>query len=484
MDYLNNTSYSQNISKDRERHIMSITGHDVECIGKASQQLLHSPNEDGGWGLTVGQASSIVNTAEALSVIRMHGRPLETENIPVIKSAISYLTRNVSLHAKPRKDGGRGENVRYVSFALLGMLQYPEYISNNTLSAIEWCIQWLNSKKNSDGWPETVSMVDTSLGQTSIIVNTLCLLCGSLPSYAISEENNNLVRKLIRHGLVSISRHRRLDGWWPFKSFAKTAGSPTKTSLAVSALIAARSVIFNGDDELNIGGALSSNPVKVQVDEIIRDSVLKLEAEYPRWINHMEDDREVPGTDWKDPAYAAAAWACINGGIAPDSSEAIVKAFKYMRSLWSEDQQLWCDTPRSKGTLRSTFHIVRALNAAQLRKAGRMLMPEIKEHRVFVSNIEFDGKTLKATVPTGLIRVHLGEQMMKLLNYFVEQQNTDVSARDIAAVTGISHRNVAQYVSRLNENVRRQSGEYISPLVKVRRGRGSKYKLRYGIRIK
>lgn len=452
---------------------------DLQRISRATERLICSTNEDDGWGLTIGQASSIVNTAEALSVIKMHGQTLDSTANSVVTRAQHYIARNAPVHILPRKDGGRGENVRYVSFALNGMLQFPELISKDVFESIVWCINWLKNNKRDDGWAETVSMSDTSIGQTAIITSALCLAYRSLPPYVLSDQS--LLEKLILHGVTSIAKHRRADGWWPARTFATTDGSPTKTSLAVNALIEAKSV--NGAEcyKLRFGEAYSKHAREALLDDVIVESVLCLEKDYPRWIRHMEDDREVPGTDWKDPAYAAATWACANGGLHPDSSEAIRSALVHIRALWNESDMLWCDGPRSKGTLRSTFHTVRALKAVHSRIGFSSSMPDIAGNQLLVTDIVLNGLTLTCRLPNGKATVALGEKICDILRAFILSADTKLTANDIGKRAAVQPRNVAKYVARLNEKVRNGSNGYISTLIDVSRGKASQYSLCYHV---
>lgn len=195
----------------------------------------------------------------------------------------------------------------------------------------------------------------------------------------------------------------------------------------------------------------------------------------------MEDDREVPGTDWKDPAYAVATWACVNGGIEPRSSEAIMKALERMRSLWSDQDCLWSDAPRAKGSLRSTFHTVRALTSVQTRIEGRSFVPEISGQRELVSALRFDGRSLTCQLPTGRARIELGDRAKDLLVLLVRHQDEKISAQDISLDLDIPPNNVPKYVHRLNRRVKEGSGGYIDPLVDVARGRYSKYALHYKV---
>jgi hypothetical protein len=108
-------------------------------VSQAAETLLEHQGFDGGWGLTLTSVSSIVNTCEALTVLRaadVAGKP--------VRDALGFLSAAVEEHCRPRQKGGRGEHTRFVCFGLDGLRGYPQFFTQPGIAgAAVWCVDWL-----------------------------------------------------------------------------------------------------------------------------------------------------------------------------------------------------------------------------------------------------------------------------------------------------------------------------------------------------
>jgi hypothetical protein len=90
-----------------------------EKVATSADFLLSRRNpNDGGWGLNIEkgyQASSIVNTAEALYVINRAGK-----KVPDISSTLGFLVDAIDRH---HLHSQRGDNLRFLTYGLLGLLE-------------------------------------------------------------------------------------------------------------------------------------------------------------------------------------------------------------------------------------------------------------------------------------------------------------------------------------------------------------------------
>ncbi len=110
-----------------------------ENLIKSAKWLCKIQNNDGGWGLTPKQASSLVNTSEALFVLQQ-AKMGGSKNA---RLGLQYIKENYNSHLKTR-----GSRTRFVAFPLLVIsTYYPNYdkqLQNRFL-------KWLVSSVNKDG---------------------------------------------------------------------------------------------------------------------------------------------------------------------------------------------------------------------------------------------------------------------------------------------------------------------------------------------
>lgn len=112
-----------------------------ENLKKSARWLIQIQNKDGGWGLTPKQASSLVNTAEALFVLSRAG--FEKSDSAV--RGLEYLRDNISLHLEQR-----GERTRFVAFPLYVLTScFPEFDRRVPRRLLKWLVDAVNED---GGW--------------------------------------------------------------------------------------------------------------------------------------------------------------------------------------------------------------------------------------------------------------------------------------------------------------------------------------------
>jgi len=138
-------------------------------INESAEYLIEKINDDYGWGLNIEkgmQASSIVNTAEALFVI-MHSK---------IKFQYTGKTRKFLLKALESHPKERGCRTRYFSFGLFGLYE----LGFKDTPIIEKYITELENLVIGDfGWPEETSEKKINLFETLMVTIAITQYRGS-----------------------------------------------------------------------------------------------------------------------------------------------------------------------------------------------------------------------------------------------------------------------------------------------------------------
>lgn len=130
----------------------------------AADWLVGVVNSDHGWGMSPGQASSIVNTAEAVYVLS-RSRKYRSE----IVEGLAFITTRLF----PSLDK-QGPRTRYVMFALLAMLDHLETTSGDFLLR---CTGWLLEARNNDGgWGHLANDQESRIFPTCLSLTLLARL--------------------------------------------------------------------------------------------------------------------------------------------------------------------------------------------------------------------------------------------------------------------------------------------------------------------
>ncbi|MDP3013324.1 MAG: terpene cyclase/mutase family protein, partial [Candidatus Subteraquimicrobiales bacterium] len=135
-------------------------------LHKAAKWLVSIRNKDKGWGLSEGQASSIVNTAEAIYVLT---KASPTDYHLAITEGLDFI------QSKTIDSANKMPRTRYVFFALLACLEHLEKVNSNF---IQDCKQWLLKARNNDGaWGHTANDENSKLYPTVMALLMLDLFC-------------------------------------------------------------------------------------------------------------------------------------------------------------------------------------------------------------------------------------------------------------------------------------------------------------------
>ncbi|MGH8884930.1 MAG: hypothetical protein ACRDYX_07110 [Egibacteraceae bacterium] len=443
-------------------------------LSQAAERLLAQQGYDGGWGLTLTSVSSIVNTSEALAVLRsagIGGKP--------VRDAVSYLAGVVGDHCRPRQRGGRGENTRFVCFGLNGLIEYTQFFQRPGVpEAVAWCVDWLACHQVEHGWPEVAGIDDTSLHQTALAVIALTRLRQTLtelgPDLMLAggvDTTALLIRvdPLIAHGLGGLLYHRRSSGAWGWRTYVDTAPSPSKTSLCLLAaagaagrLTAAHPIDPDRDFTVEVGG-VDGKPRAKRVSEVVTKAGQWLLGNHQRWETFVEDDQDVQGTAWEHMAYALGVQAVLRAGGTPHDPR-LTKAWRLMNDLWDSETGLWGEpgSPGRRVTIRAAYSTVCAYEEARLRISEMSMAeqphlgvadPDLVGPQLEIHSIRLDGGDRRIHLAAGGTTVicELPERLFMLAQLLATRPILTVA--ETAAALHVAESSVAKYVQRLNRAV-------------------------------
>lgn len=308
---------------------------------------------DGGFGLTASQGTSLVNTAEALFVLRVAHLHNINVSLEVVDAALKYLSTSLPNHCAPRtKAGGRGEKTRFVLFTLGGLSWWPERLPTGANATLEWAVKWLEDNQLGDGLPEEASIQDMSLFQTAIALWILPNICPLLSDQAF-------IRSSIEDYARGISYHAHPSGGWPRITYV-LGTSPSKTALSVIGLQKALDAGMI-PSELQFGGA-EGEPVAWHVSDRLASAAEWLQQNMLKWIDFIEADPDVPGTQWSHLSYALSLEAIAIAGN--PASGALIPGWASLNKTWGRQFDGWCEpTNPPSPSIRADFAVVRAYEA-------------------------------------------------------------------------------------------------------------------------
>jgi hypothetical protein len=302
-----------------------------ERLEKAANRLLSDQNEDGGWGARPHQVSSIVNTAEVLSVLHMAGIPATDDRI---KSGVNFIATSARTHFGG--EGGRRPFTRYLTYALEGLKVYPQLVerTSGAADAVEFCTSTLLANAipldgEAAAWDEILDGVST---EPSLFATALAT--ESLSQSGIAD------KRLLDAGKWLAERDYANDG---DLRFAFTA----LASLALGASIE------NRGDGIRLGTDLAQT--------------------HEQWVGRFDDDARVPATRWTHFTYSLALRACLRLRTISALSDPVRLTVEFVDGLWSETAAQWREG--QKGALpsvRGTYHAVMAMQSVQLALAREL----------------------------------------------------------------------------------------------------------------
>ncbi|MCE3035994.1 hypothetical protein [Streptomyces sp. CMSTAAHL-2] len=438
---------------------------------EAARTLLHHQGHDGGWGLTLTSVSSIVNTSEVLSVLRVAkiaGQP--------VRRALGFLTDAIPEHCRPRHKGGRGEHTRFVAFGLAGLLSHPRFFHQEGVAeAVAWCVGWFADHRVDHGWPEVLGLDDTSLHQTASTVRGLAQLRDILhelgPGLVLSSEVDTTsmlarVEPLIDHGVHGLIYHRRASGAWGWRTYVDTDPSPSKTALCLLAL----SAVASGagpegepayrDTPRDMGG-VHGPAYKKRLSEAVVEAGQWLVRNRHRWETFVEDDKDVQGTAWEHLAYALCTQAAVRAGVDPRDPR-LSKAWQLIDDLWDPEVAMWNEPGASgkRATVRAAYSTVSACREAR----GRLARIGLGEESVSADEITAvplvsaelaEDHTVLLTAPDigGPVRCELSQRLFDLAKAVHDGPGEGLPTERIARALFVAPSSVPKYVQRLNQAV-------------------------------
>ena len=273
-------------------------------------------SEDGGWGLNSGQASSIVNTAEALYVLAKAKR---LTSIPEIDKTVGFL-RN-AVHDHPTQ---RGNFVRYFVFGIIGLSTLGVDVDD---ADIQYCRDNLYDAQNNGQW--------WSQDLTRSFPNVFAT-CQALWALSMVERSPSLNALGAMSWLLSIAKP---DGGWGFSDDPGAPSNAACTSYAITSLAGH----FRRDPKVIAGR-----------DWLVRNS--------EKWKRDPLLGEILPGTDWTHclPAWVPGALISVNE---PLSNPVFRNCVAHFESVWDPREGSWKVRPSHVPTVGSTFWAVVGLDA-------------------------------------------------------------------------------------------------------------------------
>ncbi|MEV6873929.1 helix-turn-helix domain-containing protein [Amycolatopsis sp. NPDC051128] len=442
--------------------------------------------------------SSIVNTSEVLKILHAAGE----KGAPVVE-ATRYLATSIRVHALPRHEGGRGEHTRFVCFGLRGLVEFPHFVlRQDVLEAILWCLGWLEEHQTEGGWPEVAGINDASIHQTTLAIIALSRLRDVLLEYGSGYELVgdavtvdtvlNRIGPLILHGLHGFLYHRRTSGAWGWRTYVDTAPSPSKTALCLLATSAAigraeedNQWSIDASAQFDVGGA-TDDLAQMSLQDVVAQATQWLLRSHERWEYLIEDDKDVQGTAWNHMAYGLCVHAALEGGANP-YDERLVKAWKYMASLWDAESKMWAEPGASATipTVRAAYYTVCAYEQARLRLGDIGMSEQLASIRaagrggesddVAVSAVRLEANgTIVIETESGSYKCAVSENLLKLVQVLISEPSKPRSRQELAVEMRISENSVSQYVKRLNEKIEKASDGRIVRLVRSQSAAGGR----------
>jgi hypothetical protein len=293
-------------------------------LQNAAIWLAEIQRSDGGWGLTAGQSSSIVNTMEALYVLKRAGK-FFTE----IKKGLEYIRGSVFEHINER-----GPRIRYIAFSLLAICDNKDPSFEEDIKKY---IEWLLESRNPDnGW-------GIERGTSSHLFSTFLALWALKAAGVDYRELEPSFQWILSKAMVT--------GW---ALGPGTSPQPVATAYALLAL---------------------------SQTDYMRHDVVVAGKQFLLQTSHWGPEEEViSGTVWKHSTFAFVVPALIQYGENP-YSPVIAQAIRYINSKVSPSGG-WSETGIPEGkTVRAQFWSVFALDAVYKAFDPSIHVPRIDAER-------------------------------------------------------------------------------------------------------
>jgi prenyltransferase beta subunit len=290
----------------------------TEQVKLAVAWLSSTRNPDSGWGLNPGQASSIVNTAEALYVLsKARSLPLDVDK------SIKFLRAAVANHPS-----SRGPFIRYFAFGILGLLAAGVA---RTDSSIQECAEALRQKQvSSRGWSQTSNDQSSRVFPTFLALWTLQMV----------EEQPS---QQTMNGLNWLLTIQKEDGGWGFTDDPNERSNATCTAYAIIVL----RTLYATDQRVQLGKQW-------------------LLAHALEWLHSPIIGESVGGTDWYhcNPVWASIALLELGESVLSPTMRTTIA---YFQQLFDAQVGGWRQSLHHVVNVRSVYWAVLALEVLRER---------------------------------------------------------------------------------------------------------------------
>lgn len=418
-------------------------------LREAARRALQIQEGDGGWGLREGYVSSIVNTAETLFILHSANGVFPSDGLDAtaapVTRAVKFLCAALRTHPLPPEEGGRGSNARFMSFGLLGLLEYPEFADQvEVRDSIELCRAWFSQNVLERGWPERTGQPFASLFQTAQAVRALDLL--------------DPADDLIDPAREMLTGHQLENGSWSL-GVSGSRGSPSQTALCVLAL-------------------LGGTPTDAMA---ARRGTRWLMEHTGRWLRSSEVDPDVLGTSWTHMTFSLALRAVLADGI-PPSHVRLAPVFPFLSDLWNYEERGWREGVDAVVSTRGSYAVVLAYEA--VKSAFSRMDPEdvLAAMSIHESTPDLDGPRVSLVIldrpmvelllgdGSSPCRVRLTESQWEvLLTVFLHggigEGRWELTTGDLALRRSVMPESIAKTVGRLNKKVQFETSGRVKSLM-------------------
>lgn len=309
----------------------------------------------GGWGALIEPEapSSIVNTAEAVSVFALAGARPDDD---ALCDGLRYLREKVVLHPRPvgSHPEARGNKTRYAAFGLMGLTACSQPIENEEHTrAIAACVLWLGHnildegldvEHFGQGWSEHPGRRTVSLLSTSIAAQAL----DKVPIGTPAAEHSRVLASHARRRIRALARGDERRRWWPVRADAEEALGDEAAGAAVTALAVLA---------LAEGGARSQSYARAGVHWLLEHT--------ERWEQQREPEENVPDANWIHASNPLCLRAVLSpcAGIDPQRPE-LAAAISHLELLWYPQAGEWRHGhPAAEVSTSADLHAAAAIRA-------------------------------------------------------------------------------------------------------------------------
>jgi hypothetical protein len=412
----------------------------------AALTLLHIQNPDSGWGLSKKGASSIVNTAEALNVVKAAGMA----NADGARNGARYIPQALELHygkLTNQVSSIRGGNVRYLTFGLEGLVTIPEVgFDADGSRGIEFCLRFIEAAQDTNGG--VLADIDESLpsyhqtARAVISLSKLMLTDGA--KGALSETAWESAEGILHRAVeFLVAGQDTKTGAWRDRPTRSAAFDPAKTAIATTALSYYRMVHDSADLTSRLDA--SSN---------------WLLSTSSAWLKAVSGDPQESGSDWQHLNYAECARAVASAKL--DADKLLESSWNFMLGCWREARNdteisLWRE-PKSNVTIRAAYHTVMAFETVLQRSTlivprpiGAVLAEVLRLESLGDGSysISIGSRSWNITLRNAPARDALLQELLAV--------SEGVSLSELARRMEKSPDVVSEYRSRLNASVREQT---------------------------